>query len=85
MHPGRVGERNVLRRLGRPAPLGAIDRARLNMRGGSVGLGHPFAATGARIVATAAKQLAGYRANTGRPARALISVCAAGGLGAMDP
>lgn len=68
--------------LGRPAPLGAIDRARLNMRGGSVGLGHPFAATGARIVATAAKQLAGYRANTGRPARALISVCAAGGLGA---
>jgi acetyl-CoA C-acetyltransferase len=68
--------------LGRPAPLGAIDRARLNVCGGSVGLGHPFAATGARIVATAAKQLAGYRANIGRPARALISVCAAGGLGA---
>lgn len=68
--------------LGRPAPLGAIDRVRLNMRGGSIGLGHPFAATGARIVATAAKQLAGYRANTGRPGRALISVCAAGGQGA---
>jgi len=68
--------------LGRAAPLGTIDRARLNVRGGSVGLGHPFAATGARIVATAAKQLAGYRAKTGRTARALISVCAAGGLGA---
>jgi len=68
--------------LGRPAPLGSIDRTRLNVCGGSVGLGDPFAATGARMVATAAKQVARHRANTGRAARALISVCAAGGLGA---
>jgi acetyl-CoA C-acetyltransferase len=68
-------------RLGLSAPLGAIDRGRLNVRGGSVGLGHPFAATGARIVATAAKQLALHRARTGAPARTLVSVCAAGGLG----
>jgi acetyl-CoA C-acetyltransferase len=68
-------------RLGLAAPLGGIDRARLNINGGSVGLGHPFAATGARIVAAAAKQLAEHRAATGRSGRTLISVCAAGGLG----
>jgi len=55
---------------------------RLNINGGSVGLGHPFAATGARIVAGAAKQLAQHRAKTGRAGRTLISTCAAGGLGA---
>jgi acetyl-CoA C-acetyltransferase len=64
-----------------PGPLGAIDRSRLNVNGGSVGLGHPFAATGARILASAAKQLSQHRAQTGRPARTLVSVCAAGGLG----
>jgi acetyl-CoA C-acetyltransferase len=69
-------------KLGLAGPLGSIDRNRLNVNGGSVGLGHPFAATGARIVASAAKQLAQHRARTGRPGRTLISICAAGGLGA---
>ena len=63
-------------RLGRSAPLGTIDRAKLNPKGSSVALGHPFAATGARIVATAAKQLASRGAG-----RVLISICAAGGMG----
>ncbi|MDB5987800.1 MAG: acetyl-CoA C-acetyltransferase [Nevskia sp.] len=68
-------------KLGLAAPLGSIDRSRLNVNGGSVGLGHPFAATGARILASAAKQLAQHRAETGRAGRTLISLCAAGGLG----
>ncbi len=68
-------------KLGLPEPLGSIDRAKLNVNGGSVGLGHPFAATGARIVAGAAKQLRLHRAATGRSGRTLISMCAAGGLG----
>jgi acetyl-CoA C-acetyltransferase len=63
------------------APLGSIDRARLNVNGGSVGLGHPFAATGARILAAAAKQLTLHRQNTGRAGRTLISMCGAGGIG----
>ncbi|TQS43532.1 acetyl-CoA C-acetyltransferase [Cryptosporangium phraense] len=58
------------------APLGAIDRTKLNVNGSSLAAGHPFAATGGRIVATAAKLLA----ERGR-GRALISICAAGGLG----
>ena len=45
-------------RLGRDRPLGSIDRAKLNVKGGSLAIGHPFAATGARIVATLAKLLA---------------------------
>jgi acetyl-CoA C-acetyltransferase len=64
-------------RLGRESPLGAIDRARLNVKGSSVAVGHPFAATGARIVATLAKLLAGNPAAK----RGLISVCTAGGMG----
>jgi acetyl-CoA C-acetyltransferase len=64
-------------RLGLAAPLGSIDRAKLNVRGSSVAVGHPFAATGARIVATLAKLLAGDRAAK----RGLISVCTAGGMG----
>jgi acetyl-CoA C-acetyltransferase len=68
-------------KLGLDAPLGSIDRTRLNVNGGSVGLGHPFAATGARILAGAAKQLASHRQQTGRAGRTLISMCAAGGLG----
>ena len=68
-------------KLALPQPLGAIDRTRLNVNGGSVGLGHPFAATGARIVGGAAKQLAEHREKTGRSGRTLVSVCAAGGLG----
>jgi acetyl-CoA C-acetyltransferase len=67
--------------LGLDAPLGSIDRARLNVNGGSVALGHPFAATGARILAAAAKQLTLHRQNTGRAGRTLISMCGAGGIG----
>ena len=70
-------------RLGLDAPLGSIDRDRLNVNGGSVGLGHPFAATGARILAGAAKQLAEHRAQAGRAGRTLLSMCAAGGLGVV--
>jgi acetyl-CoA C-acetyltransferase len=62
-------------RLGRAA-LGAIDRSKMNLKGSSVAIGHPFAATGARIVATLAKQLARRGAGRG-----LISICAAGGMG----
>jgi acetyl-CoA C-acetyltransferase len=63
-------------KLGLDAPLGSIDRAKLNVVGSSLALGHPFAATGARIVATAAKLL--KEKGTGR---ALISICTAGGMG----
>lgn len=66
-------------RLGLDAPLGAIDRERLNVHGGSLGAGHPFGATGGRIVASLAKAL--HESGPGRPARGLISICAAGGLG----
>jgi acetyl-CoA C-acetyltransferase len=62
--------------LGLPGPLGAIDREKLNVKGSSIALGHPFAATGARIVATLAKILA-----EGAARRGLISVCTAGGRG----
>ena len=63
-------------RLGRDQPLGSIDRAKLNVKGGSVAVGHPFAATGTRLVATLAKLLK----QKGR-GRGLISVCTAGGMG----
>ncbi|HXY97022.1 MAG TPA: acetyl-CoA C-acyltransferase, partial [Steroidobacteraceae bacterium] len=63
--------------LGLPGPLGSIDRSRLNVKGGSVALGHPFAATGTRILPTLAKLLAG---NPGAK-RGLMSVCTAGGMG----
>ncbi|HEY8721663.1 acetyl-CoA C-acetyltransferase [Pengzhenrongella sp.] len=73
-------------RLGLDGPFGSLDRDRLNVCGSSLAAGHPFAATGGRIVATAAKLLAQRKAelggpDAGRPVRALISVCAAGGLG----
>ena len=61
--------------LGREAPLGSIDRAKLNVKGSSLAFGHPFAATGARIIANLGKLLA---VNGGR---GLISVCTAGGMG----
>jgi acetyl-CoA C-acetyltransferase len=64
-------------RLGLSAPLGGIDRTKLNVKGGSLALGHPFAATGTRIVATLAKILA----QDARAKRGLISVCTAGGMG----
>ncbi len=68
-------------RLGLDAPLGAIDRGKLNVNGSSLAAGHPFAATGGRIVAQLAKQLAEKKAETGRGVRGLISICAAGGQG----
>jgi acetyl-CoA C-acetyltransferase len=63
-------------KLGLPEALGAIDRAKLNVKGGSLAIGHPFAATGARILATLAKIL-----NENKAKRGLISVCTAGGMG----
>ena len=63
-------------RLGLDRPLGAIDRSRLNVKGSSLAVGHPFAATGARIVATLAKLL--EQRGSGR---GLISICTAGGMG----
>jgi acetyl-CoA C-acetyltransferase len=63
-------------RLGLDAPLGAIDRDKLNVAGSSLAAGHPFAATGGRIVATLAALLAERRSGRG-----LISICAAGGQG----
>lgn len=68
-------------RLGLGAALGAIDRGKLNVNGSSLAAGHPFAATGGRIVAQLAKQLSEKRAETGQPVRGLISICAAGGQG----
>jgi acetyl-CoA C-acetyltransferase len=65
-------------RLGREEPLGAIERGKLNMHGGSLAAGHPFGATGGRIVAGLAKML---QAKGG--GRGLISICAAGGLGVV--
>lgn len=62
--------------LGRDAPLGSIDRAKLNVKGSSLAFGHPFAATGTRILQVLAKLLA----NNG-DGRGLISVCTAGGMG----
>jgi acetyl-CoA C-acetyltransferase len=59
-----------------PGPLGAIDRSKLNVKGGSIAIGHPFAATGARILSTLAKILDENKAKRG-----LISVCTAGGMG----
>ncbi len=63
-------------RLKRDKALGSIDRSRLNPKGSSVAIGHPFAATGARILATLAKALAERGSGRG-----LISICAAGGMG----
>ncbi len=65
-------------KLRRDTPLGEIDRAKLNVNGGSLAAGHPFAATGGRIVAALAKQLA---ENGG--GRGVVSICAAGGQGAL--
>ncbi len=63
-------------RLGLKKPLGSIDRQKLNIHGSSLAIGHPFAATGARIVATLAQILEGKGSGRG-----LISVCTAGGMG----
>jgi len=63
-------------RLGLDKPLGAIDRSKLNIKGSSLALGHPFAATGGRIIATLAKLIEQKGGGRG-----LISICAAGGMG----
>ena len=71
-------------RLGLDGALGAVDRTKLNVNGSSLAAGHPFAATGGRIVAQLAKQLAEKKASqkgASRPVRGLISICAAGGQG----
>ncbi len=65
------------KKIGRSAPLGEVDRSRLNVNGGSIALGHPFAATGARVVQQALGELKRRNLNT-----AMCTVCAAGGLGA---
>jgi acetyl-CoA C-acetyltransferase len=65
-------------RLGLDAPLGSIDRDKLNVNGSSLAAGHPFAATGGRILATLAKAL--HERGSGR---GLISICAAGGQGVV--
>lgn len=64
--------------LGRDEPLGAIDRTKLNVKGSSIAFGHPFAATGARIVGTLSKLL-----STDKNGRGLLSVCTAGGMGVV--
>jgi acetyl-CoA C-acetyltransferase len=63
-------------KLGLSGALGSIDRSKLNVKGGSLAIGHPFAATGARIVATLAKIL-----DVNAAKRGLISICTAGGMG----
>jgi acetyl-CoA C-acetyltransferase len=62
--------------LGRNEPLGSIDCKKLNTKGGSIAIGHPFAATGGRIIATLAKII-----NDNGGGRGLISICTAGGMG----
>jgi acetyl-CoA C-acetyltransferase len=65
-------------KLGLDKPLGKIDRSKLNINGSSLAAGHPFAATGGRIVASLAKMLAQKGSGRG-----LISICAAGGQGVV--
>ena len=66
-------------KLGLDGPLGSIDRDKLNVTGSSLAAGHPFAATGGRIVATVSKLLHAK----GKGSRALVSICAAGGQGVV--
>jgi len=68
-------EKFCTEKLYRGEPMGSIDRKKLNVNGGSVAIGHPFAATGARLLGTLAKQL------SISGGRGLISVCTAGGMG----
>jgi acetyl-CoA C-acetyltransferase len=65
-------------RLGLDEPLGAIDTGKLNIHGGSLAAGHPFGATGGRILAGLAKML-----HAKGEGRGVISICAAGGLGVV--
>jgi acetyl-CoA C-acetyltransferase len=66
-------------KVGVDADLGKVPRERINPNGGSVALGHPFGATGARILSQAVKELAGMKEG----ARAIVSICADGGLGTV--
>lgn len=68
--------RHWAERAGLTAPLGAVDRAKLNVMGGSISIGHPFGATGARVTTTLVNELARRGGQFG-----LMTVCAAGGLG----
>ena len=70
-------------RLGLEGAFGTVDRARLNVNGSSLAAGHPFAATGGRIVSSLAKVLHAKGTVDGRTARGLVSVCAAGGQGVV--
>jgi acetyl-CoA acyltransferase len=63
--------------LGRSSAVGTLDPERMNLRGGSIALGHPFGATGARCVTTLANEMERQSASLG-----LVSICAAGGVGA---
>ncbi len=66
-------------RLGRSEPMGSIDRSKLNIKGSSIAMGHPFAATGARILSVAAKLFD----ELPHAKRGLISACTAGGMGVV--
>jgi acetyl-CoA acyltransferase len=69
-------ERFAREKLGRSKPIGKVDLERVNVMGGSIAIGHPFGATGARITLSILKELRRRRGGFG-----LVSVCAAGGLG----
>lgn len=71
-------EEYCTKKLGMDKALGSIDRSKLNIKGGSVALGHPFGATGGRIVASLAKTI-----HTAGKGRGLISICTAGGMGVV--
>ncbi len=70
------GSKSLTRDLGLEQPIGEVDRDKLNVNGGSVALGHPFGATGARLVMQLAGEMQRQDLNTG-----LVTICAAGGLG----
>jgi len=72
-----LASRAFAEKLGRPGPVGEVDRSRLNVNGGSISLGHPFAATGARIIHQSLRELKRRNLST-----ALVTVCAQGGQGA---
>jgi acetyl-CoA acyltransferase len=70
------GSRAWAEKLGRPAPVGEVDWSRTNVMGGSIAIGHPFGATGARLVTTLANEMQRREVQFG-----LISICAQGGMG----
>jgi acetyl-CoA C-acetyltransferase len=79
-HFKALEDRGFLRgKVGVDALLGAVPRERVNPHGGSIALGHPFGATGARILSQAVKELAAMRAGS----HAIVSICTDGGQGAV--